>query len=134
MADQELRPAGRSFRGGMICAIIAIFAGLLAGMVDYYNGSPKPAAFILAVLTGVLGYVHSRRAWLYALLSGPGLFLVLLMNSIFDAAAIEWQRPETYMSLTAFIPAFIGAYWGVLIRWLACKLDKKPRPNPDAPA
>jgi hypothetical protein len=99
-----------------VFAALSLAGGLLAGAVDYNATEPQPAALIVLVCAALLGFAQPRNAWRWAILVALGLPLMYLV-----APQLGWQprspsEPGLYATLIALIPAFIGAYGGVLLR------------------
>lgn len=99
-----------------ICWIFTLGGGIFAGWVDFNNDEPQAAVLVILLVTFLLGLLTPKRAWLEALIVAlclPGVYLF--------ARALGYQpasppSPAWYASLLAIIPAFIGAYAGVLGR------------------
>ena len=55
-------------RTTVICAILALVAGLLTGAVDFNATEPQPAALMVLVFAGILGFSQPRNAWRWAII------------------------------------------------------------------
>ena len=100
----------------VICAVLALLGGLIAGAIDFNATEPQPAALLVLVFAGILGLIQPRSAWRWAIIVALGLPLAHL-----SLRQLGWQprdapEPGEYATLIALIPAFIGAYGGVLMR------------------
>ena len=94
--------------------VLALGAGSLATWIDSHATEPQPAAGIILVAAGLLGLLRPGKAWLWALILGVSLFVG---DSLFPALRLQPispPEPGPYATLIALIPAFIGAYAGVL--------------------
>ena len=99
-----------------ICLVIAFTGGAFAGWVDFNNDEPQAAALVVLAVTFLVGFLLPRRAWLWAIIVAlclPGMHLLLRGLGYHPVSLPE---PGFYASLLALIPAFIGAYWGALLR------------------
>jgi hypothetical protein len=99
-----------------LCFVLALAGGLVAGAIDFNATEPQPAALMVLVFAGILGFIQPRGAWRWAIIVALGLPLAHL-----SLRQLGWQprdpvSPGEYATLLALIPAFIGAYGGVLIR------------------
>ncbi len=105
--------------------MLALCGGIFAGWVDFNNDEVQAAVLVILVVTFLLGLILPRRAWLWAVIVAlclPGVYLV--------ARSLGYQpvsppEPDWYASLLALIPAFIGAYAGVLGRVIVNSLFAK---------
>jgi len=99
-----------------ICVVLAFAGGAFAGWVDFNNDEPQAAALVVMAVTFLVGFLLPRRAWLWAIIVAlcmPGMYL-LLRGLGYQPVSVP--EPGFYASLLALIPAFIGAYWGALMR------------------
>jgi hypothetical protein len=111
-------PAARddSQRLTILCAVLALAGGLVAGAIDFNATEPQPAALLVLIFAGILGLIQPHGAWRWAIIVALGLPLAHL-----SLRQLGWQprdapEPGEYATLIALIPAFIGAYGGVLMR------------------
>jgi hypothetical protein len=98
--------------------ILALGAGGLAIWIDSHATEPQPAAGTILIAAGLLGLLRPGLAWLWALILGVSLFAGY---SLFPALRLQPSSPPEpgpYAALIALIPAFIGAYAGVLFNKL----------------
>lgn len=108
-----------------ILMVLAFIIGLVAGWIDFRISELLPTAITLVAFNLLFGYLQPRLAWLWAVLSGIGPFLVYLFAGVlmgFEPSS--WPQPNVAFSLMAIIPAFIGAYWGVVINWIFSQAKK----------
>ncbi len=103
---------------GWICLVIALLGAGFAGWVDFNNDEPQAAVVVILVVTGVLGMVYPKRAWLWAIICGLGIPAMYMVLRSLGYQPIGQPSPGWYASLIALIPAFIGAYAGAAGRWI----------------
>ena len=98
--------------------ILAFSGGILAGWIDFNNGEPQAAVLVILAVTFLLGLFLPRKGWVWAVIVAlclPGVYLVA--HSL-GFQPVSSPSPGWYASLLALIPAFIGAYTGVIGRLL----------------
>ncbi len=113
-----------------IFALIALMGGTFAWWVDARNDEPQAAVIVILFFTVILGAIHPRKAWLWAVLVGlclPVGYLVARSMGYLPANPVE---PGWYASAIALVPAFIGAYAGVLLRLIIQGLVVKSGVSP----
>jgi len=111
-----LKSNDHSLRLTVLCTALALAGGLIAGLIDFNATEPQPAALLVLIFAGILGLIQPRNAWRWAIIVALGLPLAHL-----SLRQLGWQprdpvSPGEYATLIALIPAFIGAYGGVLVR------------------
>jgi hypothetical protein len=111
-----LKSSNHSLRSTVLCTALALAGGLIAGLIDFNATEPQPAALLVLIFAGILGLIQPRDAWRWAIIVALGLPLAHL-----SLRQLGWQprdpvSPGEYATLIALIPAFIGAYGGVLVR------------------
>jgi len=99
-----------------ICLILALGGGIFAGWVDFNNDEPQAAVLVILVLTFLLGSILPKRAWLWAVIVALCLPAEYLFLRSLGYQPVSPPSPSLYASLLALIPAFIGAYAGVIGR------------------
>ena len=108
-----------------ILVSLALIFGLMAGWVDFKSGKALPAALILFVGNGILGYLWPGRTWLGALISGSAILLFyFIFGILLDFEPKAWPLPNVFATLLAIIPAFIGAYWGASVNRIFDSVNK----------
>jgi hypothetical protein len=100
----------------VMCIAIAVLGGFLAGAVDFNNNEPQAAVIVIVVFAGLLGFIQPRKAWRWAIIVGVGIPVVYLIATALGYHSNGVPEPGWYASLIALIPAFISAYFGVLVR------------------
>jgi hypothetical protein len=105
-----------SWRSTAVCALLALVGGLFAGVIDSNATEPQPAALLVLIFAGLLGFAQPRNAWRWAIIVTLGLPLAQVSLRLLGAQPRDPVSPGEYATLIALIPAFIGAYGGVLIR------------------
>ena len=100
----------------VLCLVLAVIGGFLAGAVDFNNDEPQAAVIVIVAFTGLLGLIQPRMAWRWALIVGLGIPIVYLIATALGYPSKSVPEPGWYASLIALIPAFISAYGGALLR------------------
>jgi hypothetical protein len=99
--------------------VLGLAAGAFAAYVDFHNDEVQAAVLVLGVSGTLLGAIQPRHAWRWGLAVG----IVLPLSHVFGKAlGIEWPykvQPNDYASFLAMIPAFVGCYFGVILRLAA---------------
>ncbi len=111
---------------GWICFSLALVGAALAGWVDFNNDEPQAAVLVILFFTITLGLVQPAKAWLWAIIIALGLPVVYLAARALGSQPVSPPSPVWYASLLALIPAFFGAYLGVLARLMMNKSFVKP--------
>ncbi len=101
---------------GWICFIFTILGAVLAGWVDFNNNEPQAAVLVILVVTFLAGVVYPGKAWLWAIIVALGIPAVYLIAVALGYHPVSPPSPGWYASLLALIPAFLGAYTGVIGR------------------
>lgn len=96
--------------------VMALTLGSIVGLIDMQAKEVQLPALLVLVFAGIPGYLHPRRAWLWAITIGASILLVHLLAGLFGYTAPYAVEPNVFATLIALIPAFIGAYMGVLLR------------------
>jgi len=99
-----------------VCTILALCGGIFAGWVDFNNDEPQAAVLVILVATILLGLILPKKAWLWAIIVALCVPGVYLFARSLGYQPVSPPSPAWYASLLALIPAFIGAYAGVLGR------------------
>ena len=108
----------RNYRMAMdvVCVIVALIGGFVAGAVDFNNNEPQAAVLVIIFFAGLLGFAQPRKAWRWALIVGLGVPIVGLIATALGYSAKSVPEPGWYASLIALVPAFFSTYCGVLLR------------------
>lgn len=104
--------------------LLTTFLGIVIGLTDLRSDVQFTVLLLLA-FGFFAGYAKPKNAWIWALLLGIWVPLVE-----FTALAIGMKlsfRPDILASSVALVPAFIGAYAGVLVQWVAARGNKETR-------
>ncbi len=99
---------------GWISLIISFMGAVFAGWVDFNNNEPQAAVLVILTVTFVAGWIYPAKAWLWAIIVALGLPGVYLSAVGLGYHPVSPPSPGWYASLIALIPAFLGAYAGVL--------------------
>ena len=79
---------------------------------------------VILVVIFLLGIVQPGKAWLWAIIVSLCLPGVYLLAHGLGYQPVSPPSPGWYASLLALIPAFIGAYAGVMLRMVAKKVTQ----------
>jgi hypothetical protein len=109
-----------------LCFILALAGGIFAWWVDSRNDEPQAAVLVILVVTFTLGFLVPPRAWLWAIITGLCLPVGYLFSRAIGYIPAAPLEPGWYASALALIPAFIGAYLGVLARVILNSAFAKP--------
>ncbi|MCL4395759.1 MAG: hypothetical protein M1482_13320 [Chloroflexi bacterium] len=104
--------------------LLTTFLGIVVGLSDLRN-DVQMTALLLLVFGMFAGYAKPQGAWVWALLLGIWVPLIE-----FVALAIGLRlttQPDILVSAVALVPAFIGAYAGVAVHWMATRGDRETR-------
>jgi hypothetical protein len=102
----------------VITLSLAVIFGLAVGYVNIHSAEVQPPVLTILVFTFLLGCLDPRRAWLWALILGGAVPLSYALSPVLGYPVPYPPDPNIFAAFLAFIPAFIGAYAGVLARWL----------------
>ena len=98
--------------------LLAVFLGLLIAFLDHQSDDPQLAVLLLLVFGVFLGFAQPEGSWRWAMLLGAWLpllqFLTILVEGKYNAIV-----NEGLYSFFALLPAFLGTYIGVGLRWAA---------------
>jgi hypothetical protein len=112
------------FKPNLWLPLLTAFLGVVIGLSDLRNAVPF-TALLLLVFGFFAGYAKPQYAWVWALLLG-----IWVPLAEFTALAMGLKlsyRPDILASCIALIPAFIGAYGGVIVQWAAEKTKSGSR-------
>ena len=94
---------------------LALALGIIIGILDMHAKEVQGTVLLVLVTSGLFGFVQPRWAWLWAVTIGSSLLVVGLAASILGYPPHD--EPNVFATLIALIPAFLGAYGGVLLRY-----------------
>ena len=100
--------------------LLMIFLGVIIGLSDL-RSDVQLTALLLLTFGFFAGYAKPKYAWVWALLLG-----IWVPLAEFTALAIGLKlsyRPDILASAIALVPAFVGAYAGVVIQWAATRTN-----------
>ncbi len=96
--------------------LIAIFLGLLTGYLNLQSDEIQFPVLLLLVFGFFIAFSHPAKGWQFAILLGIwipiGQFILILVDR-YSHSFVQ----EGIFSFLAFVPALIGAYSGVVVRW-----------------
>jgi hypothetical protein len=101
--------------------LLTALVGMLIGLTRLRNNM-ELATLLLVAFGFVAGYTKPQNAWLWALLLG-----IWVPLAEFTPIAIGMKlsyRPDILAACVVLIPAFIGAYGGVAVRWMIEQSNK----------
>ena len=103
--------------------LVYILAFLVSASIGYVDTHTKtddnlPMVLILLTVAFLFGVVQPKHAWQWALIIGLGVPLAHLIGRVFGYRPPYPVEPNVLVTFIALIPAFIGAYLGVLARTL----------------
>ena len=96
--------------------LFALFLGLVIGWMDMHSVEVQPTVLLLLVFGMFLGFAQPRHAWRWALLLAVWVPLGGFLAQFAGLRTAAPAEPGVIASFIAFIPAFVGAYGGVLVR------------------
>lgn len=101
--------------------VLAVLFSIAIGYVDTHAKTDDNLPFVLLLLlvTFLFGVAQPKQAWAWALIIGLGVPSAHLIGLLFGYRPPYPVEPNVFITFIALIPAFIGAYLGVLARSLA---------------
>ena len=93
----------------------ALAAAVFVGGFELRTDDAGVVAFFILVITFLLGCLHPRHAWQWALLIGPAVPLVHLFFPS-QSHAMTGARDLALLMLFVLVLGFAGSYSGVLAR------------------
>lgn len=116
----------KRFEFELLCWSIAIIFGIIVGYVNLHASEVQAPVLAILVFTFLLGYLHPRRAWIWALVLGLSILLSYVVAPVAGYHTPYPPSPNIFATLIALIPACIGAYAGVLIRKVIFPMRNQP--------
>jgi hypothetical protein len=101
-----------------LCAIAAVATAIFAGLIDFRSHEPQPAALVLLVLCGLMGFARPAGAWRWGVIAPLGIPVVYLIGCTLGFKPADAPQPNVFATLIALIPGLIGACAGAFARWL----------------
>jgi predicted cobalt transporter CbtA len=98
---------------------LVVLAAAFTGWVDLHSDEVQPTVALLMLFTALLAFARPRRPWRWALLMGVAVPLAYVVAPLLGVAPRAQPEPNLSATLIALIPAMIGAYAGVALRYLA---------------
>jgi hypothetical protein len=105
-------------RRDWLCAGAAVLTAIFAGLIDFHNHEPQPAAAVLLVLCGLMGFARPSGAWRWGVIAPLGIPVVYLVGCALGFKPADVPQPNIFATLIALIPGLIGAYAGAFARRL----------------
>jgi hypothetical protein len=103
--------------------ILAVALAMFTGFVDMHNDEVQAALLVILVGSATLAFIEPRAAWRWALILGLSIPVTYLIVPLVDYTT-PFQMDSYWGTFLAFVPAFIGAYGGVFLRWLISRRQK----------
>lgn len=103
---------------GMLLWMLAALMALFIGFVDTHTDEVTVVALFLLIFGTALGFLQPRGAWRWWLLLGASVPAAQVL-----AHWLGWKVPypneyrDIAQSWIALVPAVIGVYCGVALRW-----------------
>jgi len=97
--------------------VALIFAAIL-GYVNIHSIEVQSPVLVALVSSAIMGFVHPKRAWLWAIVIGLAVPLSYALAPILGYSVPYPPSPNIFATAIVFIPSFLGAYAGVLLRRL----------------
>ncbi len=95
----------------MICYMIAVICGILAGLVHITVGDPLLTALVVLIFTMSLGFARPERPWRWTLI--VGLLVPIVMLSANQLHYYETlTRAGLAGSILIMLPGIAGAFGG----------------------
>jgi hypothetical protein len=98
---------------------LVVLLGLVTGAIDYTASEVQATLLVLLPIAFCCGFAAPRLAWRCAVLLGLAIPAVHVIGHAFNIHPP--YHDYVIASLLALIPAFLAAYSGVGLRWLAVK-------------
>ncbi len=105
-------------RQTLFVLLLSLIFALLINLIDQRATEVQATLMVLLPLCFLLGLLHPRRAWLWALIIGLSLPFTALLSLATGWFPLQEIPTPPYAALIALIPAFIGVYAGVLAHML----------------
>lgn len=102
-----------------ICFIVCLLLGLVIGYLDFNASEVQGAVLLLLLTTSAIGFLHPTGAWRWAILTAIGIPVIHFVAQALQIRQIYPLNNRYAIVLLPQIPAFIGAYAGVLLRKLS---------------
>lgn len=95
----------------------ALLAGTVLGWLDLTQKNVQTTVVGIAAATFLLAYTHPNRAWVWAIILGGSIFGVHWLAGWIGFTPPTIFSSNLFATFNAFIPAFLGAYLGVMVNW-----------------
>ena len=104
----------------LLVYVLALFASAAIGYVDTHTNTDDnlPMVLILLTVTFLFGVIQPKQAWQWALIIGLGVPVSHLIGLAVGYRPPYPVEPNVLVTFIALIPAFVGAYLGVLARMI----------------
>jgi hypothetical protein len=105
----------------LFCWSLALIFCLVTGYINLHASEVQAPILTILVFTFLLGYLHPKRAWLWAIVLSLSIPLSFVIPPLLGYPTPYQPSPNIFATLIALIPAFIGTYAGVLFRILTLR-------------
>ena len=95
---------------------VAVCVGLIIGYVDWHVDEVQVPILLIAGSSFIFSLFSGDKAWLWGLMIGCGVPISHIIGRAMGFQENYPVNPNIFVTFLAFIPAFVGAYCGVLLR------------------
>jgi len=119
-ASREQLAATDKWSFAVLCVVISL--GVWIGLVDFRSNEVQNAVLLIVSSTFVFGLFMPRSAWRRAVPIGLGVPAIHYVAMWVGVKPPYPVQPGIYATFLAVIPALIGSYAGVFVRWLSASV------------
>jgi hypothetical protein len=99
-----------------MCWSLGLLFGLMAGYIDLRADEVQGPVLLILIFATFLGFLNPASPWRWALIVGIGIPLTHFTGRAIGFYPHYPVLPNVFATFIALIPAFIGAYAGMLLR------------------
>ncbi len=105
----------------LVFYFVVVLISVGVGYADTHTKTDDnlPMVVIILTVTFLFGLAQPTNAWQWALIVGLGVPLSHLIGLLIGYHPPYPVKPNVLVTFIALVPAFVGAYIGVLVRSLA---------------
>ena len=108
--------------------LLAAVAGALTGLLEMRAEQMQSVALTIATFGFMLGAAYPDGAWRRALMLGLSVPFAQLISTA-TGVALPYPVPPFVEAFLALVPAFIGTYVGVALRWALGPSPQQKQPR-----